>query len=204
LIQDLFTFKPQYTADAKLAELVASILASVKRAGKITKRLLTFARNLEAAIEKINLEQLVREVISFVEKEAELRSIRINIAADPQTPAIESDRGKLQQIFLNIINNAFAAMEDGGRLDIQVRPAAKSTVEIRICDDGCGIPAEDLHRIFEPFFSTKTGQGGTGLGLSITYNLTHEIGGDIQVTSEVGKGTCFVVSLPLADSRSKG
>lgn len=204
LIQDLFAFKPQYTADAKLAGLVSSILASVQRAGRITKRLLTFARNLEAAIETIHLEQVVREVISFVEKEAELRSIRINIEADPQTPAIESDRGKLQQIFLNIVNNAFAAMYDGGRLDIQVGPAAHGKVAIRICDDGCGIPAEDLHRIFEPFFSTKTGQGGTGLGLSITYNLTQEIGGDIQVTSELGKGTCFVVTLPLAVKPGKG
>ena len=160
--------------------------------------MLAFARNLEAAIETIHLEQLVREVISFVEKEAELRSIRINITPDPQTPAIESDRGKLQQIFLNIVNNAFAAMQDGGRLDIQVGPAAQGKVAIRICDDGCGIPAEDMHRIFEPFFSTKTGKGGTGLGLSITYNLIQEIGGDIQVTSELDKGSCFVVSLPLA------
>jgi two-component system, NtrC family, sensor kinase len=197
LIQDLFTIKRQYTADAKLSGLVDSILASVNRAGKITKRLLTFARNLEAAVEIIHLKEVIDEVLSFSGKEAELRSIDIRVNVKPETPAIKSDRGKLQQIFLNIVNNAFAAMPDGSSLEIEAGPSQDRGVTISFCDHGCGIPPEDLERVFEPFFSTKTQQGGTGLGLSITYNLTHEIGGDIKVTSEVGKGTCFLITLPL-------
>ena len=204
LIQDLFTFKKLYADDPKLMGLVDSILASVRRAGKITKRLLTFARNLEGTIETVSLEQIIREVLSFLEKEAEYSNIQIRVDAAPGTPEIESDRGKLQQIFLNIINNAFAAMNNGGHLDIRLRADSPDRVNVRIQDDGCGIPAEDLHNIFEPFYSTKISKGGTGLGLSITYNLTHEAGGDIKVTSQVGQGTCFTVSLPLKNNPQKG
>jgi two-component system NtrC family sensor kinase len=198
LIQDLFILKQQYSGDARLIGLVGSILASVKRAGKITKRLLTFARQMEGAVETVSVEQVIRDVLSFLEKAAEYSNIQIRIDALPETPPIKTDRGKLQQIFLNIINNAFAAMEKGGHLDIQVAPEPPDRIKVRIADDGCGIPADDLHHIFEPFFSTKTSKGGTGLGLSITYNLTREIGGEIQVTSEVGRGTSFTVLLPLA------
>jgi len=198
LIQDLFTLKQQYAGDAKLAGLVESILTSVRRAGKITKRLLTFARHMEGTVETVRVEQVIRDVLSFLEKAAEYGNIQISVDAHPETPPIECDRGKLQQIFLNIINNAFAAMEKGGHLDIQVAPGPAGRIKIQITDDGCGIPAEDLPHIFEPFFSTKTSRGGTGLGLSITYNLTREIGGDIQVTSELGRGTGFTVVLPLS------
>lgn len=197
LIKDLFTLKKSYSADAKLLGLVDSISASVKRAGNITKRLLTFARNLEASVEQIRIEDVVKEVLSFVEKEIQNRDIRIDMQVAPDTTPIESDRGKLQQIFINIVNNAFAAVDDGGSLNIKIEPkAAQRGIVIQFADDGCGIPKEEIHRIFEPFFSTKTGQGGTGLGLSITYNLVREIGGEITVDSEVGQGTCFTINLP--------
>lgn len=198
LIQDLFTLKQEFTGNAKLASLVESILTSVRRAGKITKRLLTFARHLEGTVETVRVEHIIREVLSFLEKAAEYSNIQISVNVSPETPPIESDRGKLQQIFLNIINNAFAAMDKGGHLEIQIAPEPPGGVKVQIKDNGCGIPADDLHHIFEPFFSTKASRGGTGLGLSITYNLTHEIGGDIKVTSEVLKGTCFSIILPLA------
>jgi signal transduction histidine kinase len=88
-------------------------------------------------------------------------------------------------------------MKEGGHLDIIVSGSGSSGITVSIADDGCGIPADDIERIFEPFFSTKTGESGTGLGLSITYNLVHEIGGNIKVQSQVGKGTCFIIQLPL-------
>jgi signal transduction histidine kinase len=204
LIKDLFTIKQLYAADAKLIGLVDAITRSVQRAGRITKRLLTFARNLEASIERIKLEEVVREVLSFVEKEARLREINLEVDVAPGVTQIESDRGKLQQIFLNIINNALAAVTDGGHLKVRIEPAPGGGVMLRFSDDGSGIPAEDLPRIFEPFFSTKTGQGGTGLGLSITYNLVREIGGEIAVSSEVGHGTCFTIRLPICIPNPKG
>jgi len=196
LIKDLLTLKRQYQADQKLLGLVDDIGASVMRAGKITKRLLTFARHMDASMERLHPEEVLREVLSFIEKDAEQRDIHIAVTTAPDTPAIESDRGKLQQIFLNIVNNAMAAITEGGHIWIVITPTADGGVTIAFRDDGCGIPAEDLKRIFDPFFSTKTRQGGTGLGLSITYNLVQEISGKLHVTSDFGKGTCFTVDLP--------
>ena len=111
-------------------------------------------------------------------------------------PEIESDRGQLQQVFLNILNNAEAAVGDGGRIDVWVRPDGERRVAVSISDNGVGIPKGNLDRIFEPFFTTKEGSG-TGLGLSITYGIVQKLGGEITVRSEVGKGTCFTVLLPV-------
>ncbi|MBU0756333.1 MAG: HAMP domain-containing histidine kinase, partial [Planctomycetes bacterium] len=108
-----------------------------------------------------------------------------------------TDRGKLQQIFLNLFSNAFAAMDDGGHLDIRVTRNDADHAVVSISDTGCGIPSEDLDRIFEPFFSTKTTQGGTGLGLAITYGLIRGLGGSITAESVVGEGTTFKLTLPL-------
>jgi two-component system, NtrC family, sensor kinase len=197
LIKDLFTLKDDYAKDQKLVGIVDSIIASVARCGRITKRLLRFARHMNVSLQAINLEEVIHEVLDFLNKEAEYRSIAVSVKVQNDIPAFESDRGKLQQIFLNIINNAFAAMSDGGHLDITAELKGRDSISIAVTDDGCGIAEADLTHIFEPFFSTKTGQGGTGLGLSITYSLVHEIGGGISVQSKAGKGTTFIITLPL-------
>jgi two-component system NtrC family sensor kinase len=197
LIRDLFTFKQDYAHDSKLMGLVDSVIASVGRCAKITRRLLTFARHEDLNIRELDLGEVVQEVLGFLGKEADYRSIDVSIDAADNMPPVESDRGRLQEIFLNIVNNAFAAVEEGGRIRIKIRPRDSETATVSIEDNGQGIPAKDLDRVFEPFFSTKTRTGGTGLGLSITYGLVREIGGKIEVQSEVGKGTCFVVTLPL-------
>jgi signal transduction histidine kinase len=110
---------------------------------------------------------------------------------------MESDPGRLQEIFLNLITNAFAALKDCGRLAITASMDDDKTVRIDVSDNGHGIRKEDLDRVFEPFFSTKIGSGGTGLGLSITYGLIQELGGSIKVTSEEGIGTTFTIRLPV-------
>jgi signal transduction histidine kinase len=198
LMKDLFLFKGEYAKDDRAFTLIDAILASVKRAGTITKRLLTFARKFEASVEKINLKALISEVMSFFQREADHRDIELQIDVPENIPEIESDVGKLQQIFVNIINNAFAAITGRGRISIHMALKGIDHILITISDTGCGIPREDLYRIFEPFFSTKKGSGGTGLGLSITYNLVQEIKGKISVDSEVGKGTTFEIELPIA------
>ena len=197
LIKDWFTFAQKYSEDSKVLQPIDAILYAVKRAGKITKRMLIFARNLTSSIEEVRLDEIIGEVLRFFEKEAEYRDISIRTVFPEELPVIQSDRGKLEQIFVNIINNAYAAMKDGGHLDIEVSSKDSSGIAVSIADDGCGIPAEDIERIFEPFFSTKTGKGGTGLGLSITYNLVHEIGGYVKVKSQVSRGTRFTIHLPL-------
>lgn len=197
LIKDLFVIKEQYAHDEKLMGLVDSILRSVKRTGTITKRLLSFARNLQASIEPVNLKETIQEVLGFMDKEAQFRQINIILEVDEDIPVFESDRGKLQQIFLNLVNNAFAAVSDGGMIEIKAGIGENDQISVTVEDNGCGIARGDLKKIFEPFYSTKTGKGGTGLGLSITYNLIQEIGGKIHVSSELNKGTVFKISIPL-------
>ena len=197
LIKDLFTLRRQYAEDPKLHGLVDAILYSVERCATITRRLLNFARHIDVRPRLLDVGEVVQEVLGFLGKEAEFRSIAVSVQVDPDVPQIESDRGRLQEIFLNLINNALAAMTDGGRLAITARRSDNGLICVTVADSGSGIPEAVMHRIFEPFFSTKTASGGTGLGLSITYGLIQEIGGHIHVKSEVGKGTEFSVFLPL-------
>lgn len=203
LIKDLFTFQKRYEADEKLLGLIDSIIFSVERCGAITKRLLAFARHLDVKIQSIHLAAVIEDVLGFLKKEAEYRSIAVTVDIPEDIPDFETDRGKVQQIFLNLVNNAFQAMKDGGHLDISANLDGMGYVSVTVVDDGSGIPAPDLKRIFEPFFSTKTKTGGTGLGLSITYGLVQELGGKIQVESELGKGTKFIISLPLKSQQQE-
>jgi signal transduction histidine kinase len=197
LIKDLFALKEEYTQNPRLMSLIDSILSSVERCSTITRRMLRFARHMEVGLEPIEVEEVIKEALGFLGKEAEYRSIDISVKVLDRVPPFKSDRGKLQQIFLNIINNAFAALSDGGRLEVTIQKKAPDSVVIRIADTGRGIPEEDFKRIFEPFFTTKAPSGGTGLGLSVTYGLVQELGGQIFVQSKVGEGTAFFITLPL-------
>ncbi|SKA79981.1 His Kinase A (phospho-acceptor) domain-containing protein [Paucidesulfovibrio gracilis DSM 16080] len=204
LIRDLFTYKKEYAEDVRLVGIVDSIISSVERCGTITKRLLGFARHIDVRVEQIRFGKLVEEVLGFLHKEAEYRSITIDLRIDEQLPEFESDRGKLQQILLNLVNNAFQAMNDGGRLEVAADRYGRDAIRFIVKDNGCGIPEADRKRIFEPFFSTKKKRGGTGLGLSITYGLVQELGGEMTVESEVGKGTTFAITLPLQANIKEG
>jgi two-component system NtrC family sensor kinase len=135
-------------------------------------------------------------VVGFLERETQYRNIKIKIDKKENLPEIYSDRGQLQQVFLNLINNAVSAVNNGGHINIDVAPLDKKRVSVSIADDGVGIEKENLKRIFEPFFTTKEG-AGTGLGLSITYGIIQKLGGNISVESQVGQGTCFTVLLPI-------
>jgi signal transduction histidine kinase len=192
--------RAQYAKDEKLMDLVDWIISSVDRCARITRRLLSFARHTDVNNDYVRIEEVIDDVIGLLGKEAEYRSITVSVRVGKNIPTIYSDRGKLEQIILNLVNNAFAAMDDGGRMSIKVmplKPKGNKYIVIEVSDDGCGIPQEDLNRIFEPFFSTKKKDGGTGLGLSITYGLVQELGGKLHVTSEIGKGTSFIITLPL-------
>lgn len=197
LTKDMFTFTDKYKDDDRLMGNINAILHSVERCGTITKRLLSFARHIDVSIERIAFKDLAEEVVGFLNKEAEYRCITIHMDIPNDLPEFESDRGKLQQIFLNLVNNAFQAMNNGGHLTISAHRTDEEKLKFTVGDDGCGIPESDRKRIFEPFFSTKKSCGGTGLGLSITYGLVQELGGSMSVESEVGKGTEFTITLPL-------
>jgi len=197
LIKDLFTFTDKYTQDPKLMSLVDSIISSVDRCAEITRRLLNFARRSGTRLQDIDIAAVVSEVLDFMGKEAEYRCFDIKIDIPKDLPGFRSDPGRLQEILLNLFTNAFAAMDDGGKMKISARMRKRQQIEIRVSDSGHGIPQSDISRVFEPFFSTKIGKGGTGLGLSITYGLAQELGGDLLVRSMVGEGSTFIVTLPM-------
>jgi two-component system NtrC family sensor kinase len=201
LLKDLFLLIDKPPDQRKILGLVDSVLKSVDRCSAITHRLLGFAKHMEVSSEKLDLELLLKEVLGFLEKEAHYRDLQITYHIPDNLPHIESDRGQLQQVFLNIINNAFAAVEDKGKIDISAEFLESGQVVVSIADNGIGIPKENLQHVFDPFFSTKAGHG-TGLGLSITYGIVEKLGGKISVTSEVGEGTCFTVTLPCQPTGS--
>ncbi len=195
LLRDLVGANPEIPRQGKLLESVESVLRSVQRCKAVTHRLLGFARHMDVEFSTMALDSVIREVLGFLEKEAEYRNLVVELDVADDLPEIVSDRGQLQQVFLNILNNAFAAVPDGGRIEITLRGQDDGRVAVIITDNGIGIPKEHLERIFEPFFTTKHGTG-TGLGLSITYGIVKKLGGDIQVESEPGQGTRFTVILP--------
>jgi two-component system NtrC family sensor kinase len=195
LLKDLVTMSDELPPQEKMLGLVDSVLRSVSRCQKVTHRLLGFARHMDIQNEVIELRALLNEVLGFLGREAEYRNIEVSFTVAEGFPTIESDRSQVQQVFLNIINNSLAAVADGGRIDISLDVQDDDKVAVTITDNGKGIPERDLHRIFEPFFSTK-GSGGTGLGLSITYGIVRKLGGAIAVKSQVGVGTSVTVILP--------
>lgn len=195
LMKDLVLMTENFPRHDQFLKTIRSITGSVERCSAITHRLLGFAKRMDVKVEMLGIEELLHEVLSFLGKEAEYRNVVVEFHVAGEIPAIESDRGQLQQVFLNIINNAFAAVSRGGRVDIWIEALRDGRVQVRIQDDGHGIHKEDLPKIFEPFFTTKK-EYGTGLGLSITYGIVQKLGGQIGVESEVGKGTCFTVTLP--------
>jgi signal transduction histidine kinase len=119
------------------------------------------------------------------------------VALADDLPDIETDRGKLQQILMNLVNNAFQAMGNKGHLAIAGSADNGNRVKLTVGDDGCGMDEECLAKIFEPFYTTKEKGKGTGLGLPITYGLVKKLKGTITVDSRENQGTTFVISLPV-------
>jgi len=196
LMKDKTELADDFADKDRYLKLLQTIHSSVDRCRTITHRLLGFARQMDVSPEVIDVNDLIREVLGFLEKEAFHRSIRIDLDLTEPLPTIESDRGQLQQVLLNVINNAMHAVDNGGEILITTWATDENAVTVKIRDNGCGIPADKLNRIFEPFFTTKGRDKGTGLGLSITYGIINKLGGKVSVESEVGKGTTFIIELP--------
>lgn len=180
----------------RLKPLANDVLDAVKRCSTITRQLLNFARHMEPSIEAVNIPEILEQILTLLKPEAEQKGIAVRVAYPENLPVIYCDRSSLQQIFLNLGENAVAAMEDGGKLTICIKESPGAFLTISISDTGKGISPEDQKKIFEPFFSTREEGWGAGLGLAITYGLMREMGGDIKVHSEPGKGARFVLSLP--------
>jgi signal transduction histidine kinase len=196
-VKDLFVIKKQYSKDDELLENIDYILDAVERCGTITRQLLGFARKFDVKIQRVNLSEVISDVLVFHNKEAEYRNVSVYVDISKDVPEIETDRGKLQQVILNLVNNAFQAVDDGCNLAINAAPEGRDKVSITISDNGCGMPEENLSKIFEPFFTTKERGRGTGLGLTITYGLVKKLNGNISVISKEMEGTTFIITLPI-------
>ncbi len=195
LIKDIIEYSPDFAQKEKFSTLVGAVLQSVNRCRTITHRLLGFAKRMEVEIENLDLNELLLEVLGFLEKEALYRNVDIRLKLAEDLPWIDSDRGQLQQVFLNLLNNSMAAVEDEGKIAITTWEKDANTIAASIQDNGCGMSDETCRQIFEPFFTTKKEQG-TGLGLSITYGIVKKLGGDIEVESKENEGTIFKIFLP--------
>jgi two-component system NtrC family sensor kinase len=181
-------------------DAVRKIDFHVERAKKVTHRLLGFARRMEPVEEKIDVNRILDETIDFLRNEAHYRNITIRTDFAPNVPQTMSDSSQVQQVLLNILNNAIDAVGKDGVIDITTSyRASDKDIAIIIQDNGPGIPNEVLTRIFDPFFTTKAVGSGTGLGLSISYSIMEKLGGRIMVASEIGQGTAFTVYLPVRE-----
>jgi two-component system NtrC family sensor kinase len=194
LMRDLIGLREEFPDKERFLVLIDSVLKTVMRCRDITRRMLGFARRLDVTLEEINLNDVITETSGFLNQEALHRKIELTLNLEAGMPGIVSDRGQLQQVFLNILNNALAAVPDGGHIEIRTMADAEG-VTVVVRDNGCGMSKDTMACIFEPFFTTKKTKG-TGLGLSITYGIVKRLGGEIGVESELDKGTAFTLRFP--------
>lgn len=177
-------------------EMIARISSEAQRLSQLTKGLLHFSSHDET-VGETDLNLTVDFILNFLTYEAARRGVTVLKQFDYSLPVIRLDANLLKQVLLNIIMNALQAMEEGGKLQIETTDAGHDRVCFTIADNGPGIPAETINRIFDRYFTTKKPGEGTGLGLFVTKNLVENMGGEIAVTSRSGEGTTFTVTLPV-------
>jgi hypothetical protein len=178
-------------------EVVAKVLEQISRLDRVVTDLLYFGKPGQPTFDWVDVNDLLKKTLFFVAQHPEARDVHQVQELTRNLPPVWVDEKQLQQVFFNIIINAIQAMKSGGTLLIQTdlkEQEGKSLVRILIGDSGPGIPAEDLDKIFAPFYTTKT--QGTGLGLAICRQLMEQQGGTIKVFSRVGEGTRVSINLP--------
>jgi two-component system sensor histidine kinase HydH len=184
----------KFSPGSSEAEYAGVVVSEVDRMGRVIGGLLDFARPKAPEFVRVNLADVVRHALTLIEDEARAAGIALERRIDPDLPPAQVDRDQVTQVLLNLLVNALEAMPDGGRLEVGVQREADRAV-IRVSDTGPGISPEDRARLFDPFFTTK--KKGSGLGLAIAQRIVENHGGTIRVDSEIGRGTTFLVSLPL-------
>lgn len=186
--------------DDKKAHL-RTIERETLRAREILKNLLEFARRKPPCLVSVDIRGVIDDAVSLVRSQARLGGIEIVTEYDGIIPAVALDPDEMKQVFVNIMNNAIFAMPGGGKLSIRCsrekNGSGSEFVKISFTDTGSGIPEAYLDKIFDPFFTTRSDGTGTGLGLSISFMIVQNHGGRIEVESTVGKGSTFMVVLPI-------
>ncbi len=175
--------------------ILEKIEAQSRRASSIANSLLNFARPERSVYEDLSLNDTVTEVLRLFDPKIRERGIRVETSLAADLPRVHGHKGKIQQVLLNLLLNAWDAVEDGGRVVVSTEVRAGAVV-LQVVDDGVGIAEEDLPRIFDPFFTTKGRGKGTGLGLSISYGIVREHDGEMSAESVPGEWTRFRVEFP--------
>jgi two-component system NtrC family sensor kinase len=169
---------------------------------RIVADLLDFARAQETERQPTGLNDTIQDVVRIAEHQCRRQHCAIELDLDPELPLVKIDANKMKQVYLNLLMNSLQAIDGRGTIRITTRRLPEAgKVQIVFWDNGAGIPAEIIDRIFDPFFSTKKTGEGTGLGLSISYGIVKDHGGDIQVESEPGQWTRFTIELPIEERR---
>lgn len=174
------------------------------RCKEITHKLLSFARKTDPTEREIDLNELVSEVMGLLSQKIRYANVEIKTDLAAGLPIIKASPSEMQQVFLNLLNNAVDAMgPEGGSIKVATSRMEDGQIAVTVTDTGMGIAEANLARIFDPFYTTKPVGQGTGLGLSIVYGIIKKLGGDISVRSRKGEGTSFKVFMPAADANSK-
>jgi two-component system, NtrC family, sensor kinase len=189
-------FKEAPEGDSRRDDL-KMIINEVNRCKTIVADLLNFARQHEILPQNVDLHALIDEVINKIRIQPSFEKIKIECHFDPKLPIIQADAPQLQQVFVNLFSNSADAMEGVGTITITSRLVDDQSVEIEVSDTGSGIPAENLSKLFTPFFTTKPAGKGTGLGLSIVYGIIKLHRGQISIQSQAGHGATVFITLPI-------
>jgi two-component system cell cycle sensor histidine kinase/response regulator CckA len=186
----------------KHAKKIHKIYSSAEKMSNIIRTILNYSRRFEGHRQRSAVNDLILEIVNFIEINAKKRGIRIVKKLGNNLPYIIVERNKIEQVFLNIIMNAMEAMNAGGCLKVNSKSVEKNNdhfVEIRFIDDGCGMDEKTLSNLFEPFFTTKPAGKGTGLGMFISAEMIKEHNGRISARSKIEVGTEIKILIPVAE-----
>jgi len=177
---------------------LAKMESEVSRCSRIIRNLLDFSRQTEPTLRLVDVNQVIEQVLAMVGHQAQLQKVEVMRELSPSLPRVMADFDKLQQVFTNLTLNAIQAMSAGGKLTLRTS-AADGRIRIDVQDTGCGISKENLSKLFTPFFTTKEKGSGVGLGLAVVRGIIERHKGEIEVQSEIGKGTTFSIYLRVPD-----
>ena len=186
--------------EEEIRELIDDILIQTDRASTVVRNLLDFSRETAAEERLLDMREVVEKTVRLIHNQLRLQSIWVENYVPEDLPPVRADLQKLQQVFLNLFLNSIHAMPEGGLIHLDGRIEPEGYVCIEVSDTGCGIPADKLEHIFDPFYTTKGVGQGTGLGLSIVYGIVRRLKGYIEVRSKVNVGTTFAIHLPIAET----
>ena len=195
-------FKQRYQDVPEDQQTAGIMIQEVDRLNRVVSQLLEFSRPVTISPKPTSLKGLVKDSLKLIERQAQDKQIAINTRNSADIDEVKIDPDRINQVLLNLYLNAIEAMRPGGKLGIEIFDSEKNGgLNIQISDTGHGIAAEDLPKIFDPYFTTKS--SGTGLGLAIAHNIVEAMGGTIEVKSKADKGTTFTLTIPLREKQKE-